>query len=473
MGNSDETFLKKIISNIPESFGEYGDTLMEYSFSGDEVKKLLTDSFKKGGNEGLIKELEKNNFFIVFQGDDLPSNYSLVSEYNKCVLVWKNEEIEDYTFFVMEYPDEFKIYLHKTSSSIRLYGEPISDSLTSLESKKDIEKVFEKIVTDYMIDIFWHEFDYALEDGGGQRFLSAMGEGEFSRDFDRGAFFNFDGIEIPQNIKDEAYQKILENVEEELAEERGEDQYEGELNDIGQRHGRGTITWSNGDKYEGDFKEGKEHGQGTITWSDGGKYVGEFKDGKRDGQGTETWSNGYKYEGDFKEGKEHGRGTITWSNGDKYEGEFKNGEEHGQGTKKWSNEDKYEGEFKNGEEHGQGTMTCLNGDKFEGEWQRGTLDGQCKCEFSDGSKYEGYMLSFKSNLREFSQFEGTMILPNGEKYEGEIHPQHYPIPYQGTLTLPDGSEHEGEWMKGERWNITETDKKGKVIGKWLNGVKQK
>ena len=85
MENSDETLLERIISNISDSGG--GD-LMEYSFDEDEVKKLLTDSFKKGGNEGLIKELENHNFFIVFQGDDLPSNYSLVSQYNKCVLVW-------------------------------------------------------------------------------------------------------------------------------------------------------------------------------------------------------------------------------------------------------------------------------------------------------------------------------------------------------------------------------------------------
>ena len=206
MKNVGETFLDKIISNISDSGG--GD-LMEYGFGEDEVKKLLTDSFKKGGNEGLIKELENHNFFIVFQGDDLPSNYSLVSEYNKCVLVWKNEEIEDYTFFVMEYPDEFKIYLHKTSSSIRLYGESISDSLTSLESKKDIEKVFEKIVTDYMIDIFWYELDYALD--------KAEQSGELSKDFDMDDSFRFEGIEIPQDIKDEAYQNILKNVEENCA----------------------------------------------------------------------------------------------------------------------------------------------------------------------------------------------------------------------------------------------------------------
>ena len=91
MDKSGENFLKKIISNISDS---WCGGLMEYSFNEDEVKKLLTDSFKKGGNEGLIKELENHNFFIVFQNDDLPSNYSLVSKYNWCVLFWKNMEIE-------------------------------------------------------------------------------------------------------------------------------------------------------------------------------------------------------------------------------------------------------------------------------------------------------------------------------------------------------------------------------------------
>ena len=40
--------------------------------------------------------------------------------------------------------------------------------------------------------------------------------------------------------------------------------------------GQGTKTWTNGDMYEGEFKDGKYHGQGTYTWSDGRKYVGEF-----------------------------------------------------------------------------------------------------------------------------------------------------------------------------------------------------
>ena len=33
--------------------------------------------------------------------------------------------------------------------------------------------------------------------------------------------------------------------------------------------------------YVGDLKDGERHGQGTVTWSDGSKYEGEFKNWKR------------------------------------------------------------------------------------------------------------------------------------------------------------------------------------------------
>ena len=34
------------------------------------------------------------------------------------------------------------------------------------------------------------------------------------------------------------------------------------------------------------------HGQGTLTWADGEKYVGGYKDGYRHGQGTHTLIDG-------------------------------------------------------------------------------------------------------------------------------------------------------------------------------------
>ena len=67
-------------------------------------------------------------------------------------------------------------------------------------------------------------------------------------------------------------------------------------------NGHGTYTYPNGDKYEGEFKDGEKNGQGTFTFSDGSKYVGEFKDGKPwkgtmyDEEGTliGKWVNGVK-----------------------------------------------------------------------------------------------------------------------------------------------------------------------------------
>ena len=97
------------------------------------------------------------------------------------------------------------------------------------------------------------------------------------------------------------------------------------------KHGQGTFTSSDGEKYVGEYKDGKEHGQGTYTWTNGSKYVGEYKDGKRNGQGTWTSSDGIisflfytKYIGEYKDDNRW-NGTIY----DKYgyiEYEVVNGE---------------------------------------------------------------------------------------------------------------------------------------------------
>ena len=68
-------------------------------------------------------------------------------------------------------------------------------------------------------------------------------------------------------------------------------------------NGQGTYIYPNGEKYVGDWKNGKYHGHGTFTYPDGNMYVGEFKDGLKNGQGTFTYPGGEKYEGEWKDGK--------------------------------------------------------------------------------------------------------------------------------------------------------------------------
>ena len=53
------------------------------------------------------------------------------------------------------------------------------------------------------------------------------------------------------------------------------------------------MTYSDGAKYEGDWKDGKRHGQGTLTWTNGNMYEGEWKDNKKHGKGTTSDEDGF------------------------------------------------------------------------------------------------------------------------------------------------------------------------------------
>lgn len=45
-------------------------------------------------------------------------------------------------------------------------------------------------------------------------------------------------------------------------------------------NGQGIALYSDGSKYEGQFKEGKKHGQGTWTFPNGGIIEGHFEKDK-------------------------------------------------------------------------------------------------------------------------------------------------------------------------------------------------
>ncbi|WP_163336947.1 MORN repeat-containing protein [Desulfopila sp. IMCC35008] len=84
------------------------------------------------------------------------------------------------------------------------------------------------------------------------------------------------------------------------------------------QNGRGAMTFPNGEKYVGEWKENVVEGQGTYTWPNGQKYEGKFENGVVKGQGTHTWLDGQRYVGEWKEGKKNGQGTRTFPDGKKY-----------------------------------------------------------------------------------------------------------------------------------------------------------
>ena len=137
----------------------------------------------------------------------------------------------------------------------------------------------------------------------------------------------------------------------------------------------GHYKFSNGDEYQGEFKNGKYNGYGTFKFSNGVEYQGEFKNGKYNGIGQSKYKSGDKYNGRFKNNKKHGYGIYMFKSGNKYKGEFKNDLIHGRGEFSYLAGDTYIGEFKYGKREGKGTFIWANGLKDKGEFKNDKLNG--------------------------------------------------------------------------------------------------
>ena len=66
------------------------------------------------------------------------------------------------------------------------------------------------------------------------------------------------------------------------------------------------LHYKNGAVYTGKKK--------TLSW------VGEAENNKRHGKGTMVWADGAKYDGSWKNDMAHGYGKFKYANGDIYEG---------------------------------------------------------------------------------------------------------------------------------------------------------
>ena len=97
--------------------------------------------------------------------------------------------------------------------------------------------------------------------------------------------------------------------------------------------GNGTLEYSNGDVYHGDFVDNDFMGHGTMIFgSNGDKYTGQWRHSQMCGQGRYTYAAGDWYEGGFVQNKFNGYGVLTYRDGTKYQGEFVDDVAHGSGT---------------------------------------------------------------------------------------------------------------------------------------------
>ncbi len=79
--------------------------------------------------------------------------------------------------------------------------------------------------------------------------------------------------------------------------------------------GTAQVTYVNGTKYEGDFKNNSITGKGTIYENDGTRSVGSFQNGKFEGNVKIFFNNGDIYDGEFHNNEPHGPGVILNADG--------------------------------------------------------------------------------------------------------------------------------------------------------------
>lgn len=104
-----------------------------------------------------------------------------------------------------------------------------------------------------------------------------------------------------------------------------------------QLNGKVVIIYSNGDKYDGDFKDNEAYGYGEMYWYEKDRtYKGYWVKNNREGQGTGIYGPKHaslancRYEG-LWENNTWKRGTLVYADGSKYIGDFSDIKRHGQG----------------------------------------------------------------------------------------------------------------------------------------------
>lgn len=175
------------------------------------------------------------------------------------------------------------------------------------------------------------------------------------------------------------------------------------------KNGYGVYQWERGDKYEGNFLNGKFEGEGIYYWANGNKHTGLWNVGKRHGEGMHTttdgvvttgvWNRGYIIKtsqsietskkqfaatsaadrsidtriGCVKGDCRNGTGTFVWEGLGRYEGAFKNNKKNGFGVFYWLDKGQYTGDWLDGKRHGEGVYQFPDFTTIGGIWENGQL----------------------------------------------------------------------------------------------------
>lgn len=261
--------------------------------------------------------------------------------------------------------------------------------------------------------------------------------------------------------------------------------YKGEVKD-GKPHGKG-IRYAKKFTYRGDFKNGKEDGKGVLSeerMKTKQVLIGDFKNGKPHGNIIEISNIGDRFEGEYSEGKKIRGKDYLW-NGLIFEGTYDDKGYRKSGKLTYPRGDTWEGGYKGseGQPWGMGTYTDAEGNKWTGEFRAGQpWSASGVLVRKNGERIEGYRLKVELPVPKeryvYRTLGGSELekertgtkMSDGSYYEGEV--KNKKPEGRGVYTWPDDALYIGEFRGGQPngKGVLMTPDSGKFEGTFKNGV---
>lgn len=209
--------------------------------------------------------------------------------------------------------------------------------------------------------------------------------------------------------------------------------YAGPRDEFQQRSGSGTAVYANGDRYEGEFFEGRKHGSGRYVFVSKGKSESdrlvEAEMQNVDGGAALDESSIVAVAKKYQLSHQIVAGIVEYGFFPCYHGDYIRGKRTGQGIMKNKDGTLYKGEFVENKREGQGVLYYTNGDIYSGNWKGGLKHGYGTYHFSGGGEYRGEWVKGI-----FTQ--GQWILPDGTYYEGRFDRKNRPFDTCATMHFP-------------------------------------